>query len=199
MSEPKTRAKEVREVASGIRHWTIHDERIDYRSEAYAIDTAAGVVLIDPLPLEERALASLGRIVAIYLTGAFHQRAAWSLRETSRAPVLVPDGATALDGSPDGHYRDGERLAGGLVALERQGPRSPHFVLRRGPALFIGDLLIRADDGPFLFAGEEHHDDLAATRESVRRLIEPGVEQLLPAHGPPALAGGAALIKAALG
>ena len=113
MSEPKTKASELCEIVPGILHWTIHDERIDFRSEAYALMTPAGTVVIDPLPLTDEAFRTLGSISAIYLTGAFHQRAAWSFRERCGAPILVPQGAVRLDGEPDGHYAADEEIVEG--------------------------------------------------------------------------------------
>ena len=37
MSEPKSRARRVQGIAPGVLHWTFHDDRIDFRSDAYAV------------------------------------------------------------------------------------------------------------------------------------------------------------------
>src|SRR5688500_14182460 len=87
VSEPKTVASEIEDVVPGVRRWAIHDERIDFLGAAYAVTTDDGVVLIDPLPLEDQALASLGNVEAIVLTCGSHQRAAWRYRRELGAPV----------------------------------------------------------------------------------------------------------------
>jgi hypothetical protein len=153
MSEPRTRATAIRRVAPGIRHWTIEDERIGFRSEAYAVQTPDGVIVLDPLPLTEAAAAALGPIALVCLTGGFHQRAAWTFRERFGTRVLAPVGARGLDGIPDGWIADGEHVARGLVALDRPGPRAPHFVFvaeghAGAAALFCGDLLMRGEARP---------------------------------------------------
>ena len=54
--------------------------------------------------------------------------------------------------------------------------------------LFIGDLLLRpAGDGPFGFVPDEHVDDPALTRATVRSLLDLPVTVLCPAHGAPAV------------
>ena len=62
MSEPKAQAKKTVEVVAGVHHWTVADDRLDgLRSDAYAVVDADGTVtLIDPLPIDEKALRKLG-------------------------------------------------------------------------------------------------------------------------------------------
>ena len=80
MSEPTRRADRIDSWLPGIRHWSIHDDRLDFRSDAYAVADARGWVLIDPLPLEKEALLRLGPDIVPGLT--------------NRAPayVVLPDG-----------------------------------------------------------------------------------------------------------
>src|SRR5213594_1419668 len=81
MSEPRNQARKIGTVVPGILHWGLHDDRIDFRSDAHAIKVAGQTVLIDPLPLVEGALKKLGTIEAICLTGSCHQRSAWRYRK----------------------------------------------------------------------------------------------------------------------
>ena len=76
MSEPKTIASDIEEIVPGVLRWAIHDERIDFLGAAYAVTTEDGVVMIDPLPLDDEALASVGSVEAIVLTCGSHQRCA---------------------------------------------------------------------------------------------------------------------------
>jgi len=203
MSEPTSRAEAVVRPISGVLHWTVHDDRIDFRSDAYAVETESGLVLIDPLPLGDKPLQSLETVVAICLTGGFHQRAAWSLRKRFDAPVYAPVGAQGLLDSPDASYDDSTSLPGALRALQKPGPTLPHYAFTwRTPAgdlaLFCADLLIREGSGPLRFVSDEHHDDPAQTRESVRSLLELRADHLLPAHGSPEIGNAGEAIRRAL-
>jgi len=203
VSAPKTPANQIHELEPGILHWSVHDERIDFRSDAYAIDIEGGTVVIDPLPLEPPFFMRLGRVTAILLTGGFHQRAAWEFRRRLGAPVRAPKGAQGLVEEPDSWFEDGARLGEGLTALHRPGPTLPHYVFHFESddalaALFCADLLMRDNDGPFRFVPDEHQDDPKETRRSVRRLTELQFELLCPAHGAPALHDGVELMRKAL-
>ncbi|MCP3982551.1 MAG: MBL fold metallo-hydrolase [bacterium] len=187
MAEPKTIADRLNELAPGLRHWTIHDERIDFRSEAYAVRSSDGTVLVDPLPLAPRAARALDSVEAACITGAFHQRSAWSFRRRTGCEVWAPADAPGLDERPDREYGDGEHLPGGLKAHDLPGPTVPHFVLSHAAsgALFLADLLMRVGDGGLRLVPEEHHDDPARTRRSVERLSAIPARWLCPAHGAP--------------
>jgi glyoxylase-like metal-dependent hydrolase (beta-lactamase superfamily II) len=203
MSEPRTRAETLVTIGAGLDHWTILDERIDFRSEAYAVGHADGTVLIDPLPLSDELARSLEPVQAIVITGGFHQRACWTARRLYGAPVYAPAGADGLDEAPDESYEDGAILPGGLRALERPGPTNPHFALTLslpGDTLvvFAADLLMRGADGPFAFVPDDHQDDPARSRDSVRRLLTLSPDTLCPAHGAPSIGSATARIREAL-
>jgi hypothetical protein len=193
VSEPRTIASAVEPVVPGVWRWGIHDDRIDFRSDAYAVAGPDGAVLVDPLPLAEDALAAIGPVAAICLTGAHHQRSAWRYRRLLGAPVHAPEAGRATEEEPDRRYGPGARLPGGLVAVHAPGPTAANYALlleRPGGegVLFIGDLLLRpADDGPLGFVPDEHVDDPALTRATVRSLLDLPVTVLCSAHGAPAV------------
>lgn len=100
MSEPKAKAKELEEVVPGVYNWHVEDERIGARSDAYAVvDRDGAVVLIDPLPIDEKLLRPLGTLTAIVLTAGNHQRSAWHFRELFRIPIWAPENAHGLSRS----------------------------------------------------------------------------------------------------
>lgn len=195
MSEPRTRAARVDSPRPGLWHWWIDDERIGFRSDAYAVDTPGGRVAVDPLPLVEPARAHLAPVLRICITGAFHQRAAWSLAAAWGAEVWAPDGAAPLDGTPDRRYGDGHEVAPGLVARHRPGPHDPHYVLEWRPSpgpplVFTADLVVRASaERTFRFATAEHQRVAGRTRASVARLLADGCAGLCAAHGGPLFEG----------
>lgn len=188
MSEPKTVAETLEEVVPGVWRWHVLDERIDSESDAHAVTDQGGTVLIDPLPLREAALRRLEPIVAICLTAACHQRAAWRYRRAYSVKVYAPEGCRAMGEEPDVRYRAGEKLPGGLKAIHTPGPELVHYAFcrERSPAvLFCPDLIMRDADGALTFIPAEYHDDPAATRDSVRRLLDLPFDILCLDHGAP--------------
>ena len=203
MSEPSRTAARVERVAPGILHWTVPDDRIGFRSDAYAVAAEGGTVLVDPLPLSERALRSLGDVTAIVLTIQSHQRSAWRYRERFGAKVHAPAGAEGLEEEPDAWYEEGAALPGGLRALHASGPCDASFALvldgrRRAPVAFTGDLVTREGSGGFEFVPDRYQDAPRETRESVRRLAEERIAVVCPGHGAPLRKGGRAALAAAL-
>lgn len=188
MSEPKSKAESAEQVVPGVWRWRVWDERIDFESDAYAVAGNDGVVLIDPLPLAEESLGTLGPIAAICLTAACHQRSAWRYRKRFGAKVYAPARSRPMEEEPDLRYTAGQRLPGRLEAVHTPGPESAHYAfLRHGKThvLFCADLLSRANGGALEFIPPALHDDPAATRKSVRRLLELDFSVLCLSHGAP--------------
>ena len=188
VSEPKAVAETVDEVVPGVWRWHVWDDRIDFESDAHAVSDRTGTVLIDPLPLRDVALKRLEPIIAICLTAACHQRSAWRYRRSFGVQVYAPDGCRAMDEEPDVRYRVGEMLPGGLKAIHTPGPEQAHYGFWReqSPAvLFCPDLIMREADGDLAFIPAEYHDDPAATRDSVRRLLDLPFDVLCMDHGAP--------------
>lgn len=200
MSEPRTRSRRVETVVPGLLHWWLHDDRIDFRSDAYAVRERGRTVLIDPLPLVGSALDALGRVSAICLTGSCHQRSAWRYRRLFGAPVFAPRGAEGLEEEPDVWYRKGQTLPGGLTAVHAPGPTEVHFAFHRTAgrgALFCADVLLR-DGERVRFVEDEHQDDPARTRRTVRKLLRLAFATLCFAHGAPLRKDPHAAMRAAL-
>lgn len=203
MSEPKAVAREVVQIAPGVLHWTVHDERIGNRSDAYALTNGADTVLVDPLPLESDAVSVLGAVKYVVLTIQSHQRSAWRIRKQLKVPVFAPVRAEGLEEQPDYWYEDGAELPGGMRAIHAPGPCDASYAIHvpspdsRG-LLFVGDLLIRGARGRFHFVPDEYQDDPERTRASVRKLLDLEFEVVLPGHGEPLLSGGPAALRAAL-
>ncbi len=188
MSEPNAKATRLQQVVPGVWRWHVWDERIDFESDAYALAGEAGSVLIDPLPLGEKALQRLAPVAAIALTAACHQRSAWRYRERFGVKVYAPARARQMEGEPDVRYRAGDALPGGLEAVHTPGPESAHYAfLWRGTprVLFSADLLARGRTGPLEFIPAAYHDAPGLTRDSVRRLLELDFSVLCLSHGAP--------------
>ena len=191
MSEPTGRAVAAREWVTDLLHYGMEDDRIDDRSESFVARTAAGAVLVDPLPMEGALLERLGPIAAIVVQVSSHQRSAWRLRRETGAPVFVPRASLRLEEEGDETYGDGERLPGGFLARHSPGPQRAHFVLEHpagGGTLLLGDLVIRDvrdPGGGLILIPETHRDDPAALLRSLRRLLEGWFEAAGFGHGEP--------------
>jgi len=188
VSEPKSEATGLTEVCPGVWHWRVEDERIGgHTSAAHAVSSDEGTVLVDPLPLARAALARLAPIGAICLTAQCHQRSAWRYRKEFGASVYAPR-TRPMEEEPDELYATGDVLPGGLRVIHTPGPEEAHysFLLEREPrVLFCADLLTMY--GALDFVPLQYHDDPAATRASVRALLDLDFSLLCLDHGPPIL------------
>jgi glyoxylase-like metal-dependent hydrolase (beta-lactamase superfamily II) len=188
MSEPKVIAQSVEEIVPGVWRWFVQDDRIDYESDAHAVVDNGRVILIDPLPVEEAALRSLGTVEAICLTAKCHQRSAWRYRKQFGVKVHAPEGVRPMEEEPDVLYREGDRLPGGLQAIRTPGPEYVHFafLLAREPGvLFCPDLLMHGAGKELEFVPAQFHDDSAETRRSIERLLNLRFSILCFNHGVP--------------
>jgi len=189
MTEPHETAADVEAVVGGVYHWRIRNSSIGGAiSSSHAVVDGETAVFIDPVRLAADALGKLPPPVAIVLTARCHQRSAWRYRLQFGAEVWLPEDATPGDEEPDRRYAEGDSLPGGLVAIRTPGPEWPHysFLLEREPGvLFCSDLVSNDGDGELRFVPPEYHEDPAATRRSVERLLELPFAVLCLDHGAP--------------
>jgi hypothetical protein len=202
MTEPREIAPAAEEVVPGLWHWRISNSNIGgHTSSSQALLTREGLVLIDPVRLDDKALGALPRPVAVLLTARCHQRAAWRYRREFGIEVWLPEDAAAADEAPDRTYADGDRLPGGLKAFRTPGPEWPHysFLSASDPGiLFCSDLLGGDDHGELHFIAPAFHEDPAATRTSVEGLLDLPFAVLCLDHGAPVTDDPKAAIRAVL-
>ncbi len=188
MTEPREIAPAAEEVVSGLWTWSISNSAIGgHTSTSQALLTREGCVLIDPVRLDDAALAALPRPVAVLLTARCHQRSAWRYRRLFGAEVWLPEDAGAADEAPDRTYADGQRLPGGLKAFRTPGPEWPHysFLYESDPGIVFCSDLISSSEAGVRFIDPALHEDPASTRASVAYLLDLPFEVLCLAHGSP--------------
>lgn len=208
MTEPSSHARKIVRVLPTVHRWRVHDDRIDAKSEAYAVVSQGLVTLIDPLPVEESELLRLGRLQAIILTAANHQRSAWQLRRRFGVHVHAPEGPGVgtepgqLEEEPDYRYSGGDSLPGGLTAFHAPGPTEAMYALwlaRPRSVVFLSDLLFHDGGGLPRFMEDQWQDEPRRTRASVQRIAEHlPVDVLCFAHGPPICEDARAALERAL-
>jgi hypothetical protein len=188
VSEPKAVAESVHQVGPDVWWWSIHDERIDFISTAHAVFGAEGTVLIDPLPVDDDALAELGDIRAICLTAGTHQRSAWRYRRELGVEVWAPALSRLIDEEPDVRYSEGDKLPGGLQAFFTPGAGTTQhtFLLDRVEGVaFVPDLFANVAGRGLVIVGEEEMPDPAEARRSIRKVLELPFSVLCLDHGAP--------------
>ncbi len=172
--------------------------------DAFALRTAAGVILVDPVDPGSEALAHLEslvdhRPVATLLTSAWHERAAYRARELYGTPVWAPQAGTAeMEGRPDHWYGDGDVLPGGLRAVTVDDRFAGDSVLlwttpTDERVLFSGDAILgelnpqdprpnhwRRAPGLYLFL--HGPSDRARFQAAFRRLLDEDFDLILSAH-----------------
>jgi glyoxylase-like metal-dependent hydrolase (beta-lactamase superfamily II) len=200
VTEPRTVAASIEEVVRGVRRWSIYDERINFVGAAYAVTANDGVVLIDPLPLEDEALAQLGTVEAIVLTCGSHQRCAWRYRGELGAPVYAPAQAKEIEEEPDVRFGDGDILPGGLSAVFTPGAgTTQHTLLLGDPKVaFVPDMLVETPEGRVAMLASRWMYDPAEARRSVEKLLELDFEVLCLAHGGAVTEGAKDAVRGAL-
>jgi glyoxylase-like metal-dependent hydrolase (beta-lactamase superfamily II) len=201
VSEPTTVAETVHEVVPGVWSWSIHDERIDFVSTAHAVSDAEGTILIDPLPLDEGALAELGDVQAICLTAGTHQRSAWRYRRELGVKVWAPALSRLIDEEPDVRYTEADELPGGVRAVFTPGAGTTQhtFLLDRGGGIaFVPDLFVNVPERGLAIAGEEEMPDPDQARRSIHKLLDLPFAILCLDHGAPLTEEPKAAIRALL-
>jgi hypothetical protein len=181
----------VQEIAPGLNRWTAWHDHWEEEVGSVAVDTADGLVLIDPLDPP----ADLPSPKHVLLTLYYHARTAAELKARVWAPArsqapLRNRGVEAMDAVT------GE-LPGGIVAFPTARAAEAVYWLPEHRAVVVGDVLLgagakpRATDDPLRLCprqwlGKPTHEDL---RTSLRPLLDLPVEHVLVSHGRPVVGG----------
>ena len=188
------------EIAPSLRRWTAWHEEWQEDVGCLAVDTADGLVLIDPLDPPR----GVQRPAHVLLT------CHWHARSTRARHVWAHERAVrmlASRGVDVGHpFAPGEPLPGGIRAFATARPGEVVYWLPRQRAVAVGDVLLGAgakprDTGaplrlcPERWLGKATHADL---RDSLAPLLDLPVSRVLVSHGEPVLRGGARALAAAL-
>jgi glyoxylase-like metal-dependent hydrolase (beta-lactamase superfamily II) len=182
----------MQEIAPGLRRWTAFHDHWEEDVGSVAVDTADGLVLIDPLDPP----AALPRPKHVLLTLYYHARAAAGLKARVWAPArshrpLRNRGIEAEEAVA------GE-LPGGIIPFPTARAGESVYWLPEHRAVVVGDVLLgagakpRATDEPLSLCpqrwlGKPTLEDL---RTSLRPLLELPVEHVLVSHGQPVVGNG---------
>ena len=117
-------AAEYQVIRPGLFYWQAYEPAVKTELCCCAIETPAGLVFCDPVPLERAALEELtegGRPHAIVLTNGNHERGAAAVARRFGIEVWASEGAKGEVGATrwfwgggGGVWRGGDGFAGGV-------------------------------------------------------------------------------------
>ena len=207
---------EVLEIAPGLWRWTGYHEEWRQDVGSVYVETADGVVLVDPLvPPEDTArfwkaldrdVKRVGGPVHVLVSIFWHARSAAAMVDRYDAHVWAPTACRAAVARRAGvvtdAFRPGDSLPGGLEAYRTARTTEVVFWIPDHSALVPGDVLlgdgkrgVRMCPDSWLPGGKTSRD-LAA---SLRPLLDLPVRRVLVSHGEPILTGGGRALARALG
>jgi hypothetical protein len=183
------------QIAPGLRRWTSFHDLWEEEIASVAVNTADGLVLVDPYAPPQQLGAPAHVLFTVYwharsgaeLNGARIWASSRSKRPLENRGVAVTDEAA----------RDAP-LPGGIYAFQTARAAELVYWLPEQRAVVVGDVLLgagakpRATDEPLRLCperwlGTATHADL---RESLAPLLELPVEHVLVSHGEPVLGDG---------
>ena len=188
------------EIAPGLRRWTARHEEWNEDVGCVAVDTDAGLVLIDPLdPPRE-----LGRPEHVLVTLFFHARSAKAPNVWAHERIVRRLGSRGVEANHP--FTAGDELPGGIQAFQTARASEVVYWLPSQKAVVVGDVLLgagakpHATDDPLRLCPERWleqatYDDL---RTSLAPLLELPVVHVLPSHGKPVLRAGARALATVL-
>ena len=182
-------------ISCHLAVWHAYDPAV--RAELYStcLTTTGRIYLIDPIPLQKRALDRLigSRVEGIVVTNSNHHRATARFAERFSAPVVAHN-----DTFPDEQPRqlkqvvDGDEICDGLHVVSIEGAAPGEIALHRAGdsgTLIVGDALINFEPHGFTFLPAKYCSNQKQMQRSLRKLLDYKAERMFFAHGTPILTG----------
>lgn len=175
-------------ISDQILSWSHYEPSLRFLAGFCAVRTPEGVLLIDPLPMDQEALCQLERFgvpKAILITNANHERASLEMQQKWGIPRLASERAS-LQLKADQSLNDGQTLFGTLRILQLPGAGIGEIaVIQTGSFCIFGDFLIHLTPGRLKLLPEKYCENPVLARASLPRLRGLEVPWLLFAHGSP--------------
>lgn len=179
--------------------WTVPDAEFGELMNGHLYIQNDGYVLIDPPLMPEllQSLEAFGKCNGVILLSASHKRGSIMASGMLGATLCVPEFAMGQIQAPGARaYRNGDRIAGDLEALELQtdvgvfGEHKLHemVLLDSKKRAFISDACYGQPSGKLNFAPEEvipghTEEQVKASASAIMRTIPNGVDTAFFGHG----------------
>jgi glyoxylase-like metal-dependent hydrolase (beta-lactamase superfamily II) len=190
-------ATEVQRFAAESFYWEKYSDELKTVLSSAGFREESEVVLIDPVPL---TMSAMNKVVGpasrafTLLTNANHERAALSLRENMRIPILAHEDARAeMEIDANDYFKDGDELPAGLVAVHVPGVtpgETAFYTSKNGGIVAVGDALVNLDpEQGMAFLPDKYSKNPKQSRQSLRKLLKLEFEMMTFAHGQPIVSG----------
>jgi glyoxylase-like metal-dependent hydrolase (beta-lactamase superfamily II) len=193
-------------MASNVSVWHDYDPGIKAELYSTSLSTSEGMYLIDPIPLEKKALDELvgsNCVAGIIVTNSNHYRASARFAEQFGVRVVACREASP-NNSPRrfGRVADGDKICAELRVIGIEGAAAGEIALHYltdGGALIVGDALINFEPYGFTFLPAKYCSNEKEMRRSLQKLLDYEAERILFAHGTPILSGTSDRLRCLLG
>ena len=197
----------MKQILPGIHTWSVFSQEKGLAFNGHLVANDEGCALIDPPPMSDADVdqaEKLGPPSIIIITNCHHSRGAMTFAGRWHARILLNEkDAESLPPTVrlGGIYRDGDRLAAGLLAVgldDQKSPGESALVCSKAGAIILGDALIGKPPGGFTLLPAEKYKDVAAARRGLRRLLDHPFEAVLVGDGDSVIRGGRRAVEAFL-
>ena len=187
-------ARDFDSITSHLAIWHTYDAAVKAELYSTCLATVAGIYLIDPIPLQKRALDSLlssSRVTGIVVTNSNHRRAAAQFAQRFQGRIFAHR-ETFPDDEPSRFttIADGEEISDGLCVIGIEGAAPGEIALHYagdGGTLIVGDALVNFEPYGFSFLPPKYCSDEKQMRGSLQKLLDYKAARILFAHGTPIL------------
>lgn len=193
------------DIRPGMWSWQGYEPDVRCDLTATAVETDAGLILIDPIPLNPAALEALiapRNAVTIALTNGNHQRESLAIQQQYGIPIVAPAAARGKL-IADLWIEPGEgTCALGMTLLDLPGGaagESAYWIDGPQPTLIFGDAMVHLPPEGLRPLPDKYCSNPKLLAASLRILTTRAPETLCFAHGAPISENAAARLLAALG
>jgi glyoxylase-like metal-dependent hydrolase (beta-lactamase superfamily II) len=193
-------ARDLTRLLPGLFVWQEYDSAVKAELFSSALVTAAGLYIVDPIPLmDKRELMDVAPVSGVVVTNSNHLRAASDYANKFGAPVFAH-----AESFPHKEFPclieidDGRRIANQLEVITIDGAPPGEIALYHSPnggTLIVGDALINFEPYGFTFLARKYCRNQKEMRRSLRKLLGFEVERMLFAHGTPLLSDASARLR----
>ncbi len=182
-------AREITQLFPGVWQWSAYSSHHKVELTSHAVNTSEGVVIVDPIPLDEEQRIKFEPIVApqaVILTNANHLRSAtqWVDRKSIYAfpsSLTREHGLVVIERQPSQLF--------GLTIIPLEGGPAGEIALFDSDKklLIVGDALVNLPNRGLEILPAKYCNDDGMLRNSLCRLLAFNFDVLLCSHGNPIL------------
>ena len=182
--------------------WHAYDENAKSELFSTALNTLAGISVIDPIPLAsdaETALRTHGKISGIFVTNTNHARAADQFARMFAVPIFVHADLLGTADFPNATgIPDGTTVSEGVTGISIDGGPLGEMALhydQGAGAIVVGDALINFEPYGFCLLPPKYCRDARQMRRLLKKLLDYQFERIFFAHGTPIFSGARARLE----